>query len=142
MQGMGSEHQYVPGPAPRKGLHPVIWVLIGLFGLFLLIVLALAGTGFYIAHRFSEDPVGVATTVLGAMDADVEVLSADKARKTLTIRERSTGKITTLNFDDLKNGSFDFGSGKREISIRSGGKNITIGGDATPEWLPSYPDAK
>jgi hypothetical protein len=142
MQGMGSMTGHAPGPVPGKRVHPVVWVLICLAGLALLVILALAATGIYIASRFSEDPVGVTASVISMLDPELELVSADKETETLVLRERSTGQTITVDLKNLTSSSFHLGTGTREITIDTGRSKLTIGSAKPPDWLPAYPDAR
>jgi hypothetical protein len=140
MQSTGSAPEHAPATPHRRKLHPVVWVLICVAGLLLLIAILLTAAGFYIAHRFSEDPVETTATLLSVVDSDLEVVSGN--RKNITIREKSTGKSTTINWDDLKGTSVHVGTGGREITIETKERKITLGSGKLPEWLPAYPEAR
>lgn len=142
MQAMGPAPGYVPGPPVKKRIHPIIWILVGLAALLLLVTAALVAVGFYVVHRFQENPAEVASAVLSTVNADLEVVSSDKERGTITLREKSTGKTTTLTMKDLKSSSFNLGTSGGEITLESGGQKVTIGGGKTPDWLPAYAGAR
>src|SRR5262249_10086432 len=78
--------------------------------------------------------------------------STDEGRQEITVREKGSGKVITMSFEDAKNGRFVFKqNGKDALTITSGGANGTvemkspegtmkIGGDAKlPAWVPDYP---
>jgi hypothetical protein len=118
---------------PAKGkISPIVWILVAIFGLFLLGFIGIVGTGLFIARN----PGLVIGKLITASNPNAEVISTDNGAKTITIRDRKTGEEVTMSFDDVKNGRFKMtGIGKHgEIG------NIEIGGGAgkTPSWVPTY----
>jgi hypothetical protein len=121
---------YAAAPVgPRRKIHPVVWVLIGLAGLCAVLLVAAAGVGYYVAERFEADPAGATTALLSAIDTGFEVVSTDKASGSLVLNE-------------LKHTSIDFGNGRGKIVVRDGEHDIVIGGGETPGWIPAYGNAK
>jgi hypothetical protein len=134
---------YAAAPVgPRRKIHPVVWVLIGLAGLCAVLLVAAAGVGYYVAERFEADPAGATTALLSAIDTGFEVVSTDKASGSLVLRDKNSGEITTLNLNELKHTSIDFGNGRGKIVVRDGEHDIVIGGGETPGWIPAYGNAK
>src|SRR5262249_927265 len=92
---------------------------------------------------------------LAAANPDVEVVSTDEGRSTITLRDRKTNETVTMSFDDIKNGKIVFkGSGqqatiqaradseKRSLETSSPEGNVKIGAGAAvklPDWTPVYP---
>jgi hypothetical protein len=90
-----------------------------------------------------------------AFNPDAEVVSTNDRTGTVVIREKSTGKITTMRFDPDKkslvivgddgnevriNGSDDSKNGSVEVQGQDGTLKFgTAAGNATPAWLPVYP---
>jgi hypothetical protein len=138
------------GPPPAmagRGTSPIIWVLVIVLGLFVLGGLAVVGTGIFFVHKarqagldpelMSRKPGLAITKMMAAMNPDVEVLNTDDGAGKITVRDRKTGKVTTLNFDDVRNG-------KMSITAQDeNGKTATMefGGSAgnLPSWIPAYP---
>ncbi|MGP8247826.1 MAG: hypothetical protein ACLQVN_25345 [Bryobacteraceae bacterium] len=133
-------------PGGRK-TSPVVWVLVILLGLFVVSGVVVVGAGFFIAHKVRQagfDPELMAhnpglaiSKLVAAANPDVQVLNTDDAAGTITVRDKRTGKVTTLTFDQAKNGRFS-------VTARDDqGKNATLefGGSAKgiPDWVPSYP---
>jgi hypothetical protein len=133
-------------PAQRK-TSPIVWVLVIVLGLFVLGGLTIAGLGFFVVHKVKQagfDPdlmarnPGLAISKLvAAANPDVQVLDHDDNAGTITVRDKRTGKVTTLTFDQAKNGKFSVTAQDDQ------GKNATLefGGSAKgiPDWVPSYP---
>jgi hypothetical protein len=54
--------------------------------------------------------------ILTATNPDVEVLSTDEDRNTITIRDKKTRETVTVNFDDVKKGKIVFkGTGRKPL---------------------------
>jgi hypothetical protein len=136
-----------PIAGPRK-TSPIIWVLGILFALFALGTLAVVGTGMFVVHKakqagFDPDLIhknpGLALSkMVAAANPDLTVLNVNESKGIITVREKSTGKVVTLNFDDVKNG-------KIVVQDNSEGKSATMqfgaGPSKLPSWLPAYPGA-
>lgn len=147
----------------RKGLHPLAWVGIGcaVIVIFLAIVITVV-CGFAakkvgdFAQQAEKDP-GAVVEFFVKMNPDVEVVSRDAEKGEITIRNKKSGEVVTVNYQDLKDGKVSFDSGEGTVSIdardgESGGMtiegadgNLKIGGAASPDdlpgWIPVYPDA-
>ena len=133
---------------PRK-TSPIVWILVVIVGLFVLGGLAVVGTGFFVMHKVRQaglDPdlmqhnPGLAVTkMLATMNPDVEVLHTDDGAGTITVRDRKTGRVTTMSFDDAKNGRFHFSATDENGKTAS----MEFGGSASklPSWIPAYPGA-
>ena len=127
--GMDPRAQPPPAAAPmaaapvaavpaRRGLSPIVWVLIIVGGLFVLGGVVVVGGVFFAVHKVKQaglDPQlmqrnpGYAIAKLAiTANPDVEEVSHDEAAGTITVREKKTGKVTTMKFGDLQNGHFSF----------------------------------
>jgi len=143
-----AQQPYAPAAAPaQRKTSPVVWVLVIVLGLFMLGGIVVVGAGFFIAHKVKQagfDPdlmarnPGLAISKLvAATNPDIQVLNTNDSTGTITVRDKKTGKVTTLTFDQAKNGKFSFTAQDDQ------GKNATLefGGSAKgiPDWVPSYP---
>jgi len=152
--------------APRK-TSPIVWILGGSVALLLLIGLAVAGAGFFFIHKAKQagidpelmrtNPGLAAARIIAATNPDLEVV-ADDGHGRIKIRQKSSGKTTTVNFEDLKNGRIRFqedgkdaitvetrGDGSdASVQMKSGSESVTIGANQAtmPSWIPAYPNAK
>ena len=152
---------------PAKKSNTWIWVLGGC-GTVLLIGAVAAAVIAYLAVRKGQEvvadmdrnPAMAAAKLAVAMNPDLETVSVNEAKGTITIKDRKTGKIVTVNFDDVKNGKVVIkgegdenvtieakgseGSGSLEVKSDKGSVRIGAGSSADdmPNWLPSYPGAK
>jgi len=113
-----------------------------------LIGILVVGAGFFVANRVKhagfdsalaqKNPALAAAKVMASLNPDVEVVNVDEDRGLLTIKDRMTGKVITMNADGVKNGRLTF-------SDESTGQKVTLGANAAaqlPAWLPSYPGSK
>jgi hypothetical protein len=135
-----------PAPIQRK-TSPLVWVLVAILGLFVLCGLAIFGTGMFFVHKAREagidsdlmrsNPGYAVAKMFIAANPNVEEVRHDDGAGTITLRDRKTGKLTTISFDDIKHG---------KISVSSdgpGGGTVEIGGSAAlPAWVPVYPGTK
>jgi hypothetical protein len=135
----------VPPPAPLpppKKSNVLKWVLIGVGVCFMLFVVAIVGLGLFVAHKAKQagldpdlikrSPALAAAKLMVAANPDVEMVSADEGKQVMTIREKKTGKVFTMSFEDAKNGKFTM--------TENGKATLTVGGKAkAPAWVPDYP---
>jgi hypothetical protein len=124
--------QAMPAPSPRRGLHPLAWVAIIIFGLFGMVVLGGIGMAVYVARN----PARAVRKLITATNPNVDIVSTDEGNGTITLRDRRTGKIVTMSFDQARQGKFRFtaddGDGRTA--------EFQIGGEVRlPSWLPAYP---
>jgi hypothetical protein len=150
-----------PASVPNKK-SPVVWILVGCVGLIAIAGLIAVATGLFVVHKAKQaglDPdlmrrnPGVAVAkMLAAANPDVEVVSVDEDKGLITLREKSTGKTISMNFEDVKKGKIVFkGEGGEEATIQSEGDSFAIktkdgvvkaGGKWNPPgWIPVYTGA-
>jgi hypothetical protein len=136
-------------------MSPIIWILAGVAGFILLVGIAVVAGGLFLTHKIRENPALATAKLLAAGNPDVEVLSANAGRNTVTFKDKKTGETVTMNFDDLKKGKIVFkGQGQEAILQAHGdGQNGTFeinspqatvkfgAGTAAkiPNWVPVYP---
>ena len=126
-------------------MSPLVIVLLVLGGLFVLAIVGVVGAGLYVAHKVKQmgNNPGLALAKMAvAANPDAEIVSENDSAGTLTVKDRKTGKVVTMNFDDIKSGGkFSF-----TADDDNGGKaTMQIGGDAKanlPSWVPSYPGSE
>ena len=155
------------GPPPKKS-NVLMWVLIGVGGFVLLGILA-AGIGSYVLYRtvknagfdselMQKNPGLAMAKMVTAMNPDYQTVTTDDSSGTITVREKSTGKIITLRFDPEKKSMVIVGDDGKEakISVTGDGNNTggveiqsadgtvkfgTSAGNSAPSWVPVYPGA-
>ncbi len=152
------------GTAPAAKKSPWLWVLVGCFGLVVIVAAGMLAAGFFVAHKAKQagldtelmkrNPGLAAAKMVAALNPNVEVVSTDEDRGTITLREKSTGKKVTLNFEDVKNGRIVFkddeggevaiqGNDKDGVTVQTKEGTMRAGSTWTPPaWLPTYPGAK
>jgi hypothetical protein len=149
-------------PPPRKS-NALKWILIGVGGFFLVIILAIAGLGFFVVHKAKQAGLdtdlirrspGLAVAKMAvAANPNVELVTADEGKQQITVRDKQTGQVITMSFDDAKNGKFTFKeNGKEAVTIsgangtlemKSADGTVKIGGNAKlPAWVPDYPSSE
>jgi hypothetical protein len=151
-------------PAPAKqggGGIPVIgWIAIGCGGILVLGVIGFTLVGWLavnkmkgVASEFEDNPTKAAAELVVRMNPDLEMVESDEDAGTLTVREKSSGKVVTFNYEDIEEGrvSFETEEGRVEIGGPAQGEDglmtITtpegqtrIGqGGEIPDWVPIHP---
>jgi hypothetical protein len=132
-------------PAARR-TSPLVWILVIILGLFVLGGVAMVGAGWFVVHKAKEaglDPdlwrrnPGMAVgKLLATTNPNMDVVRTNEGDGTVTIRDRRTGKETTITFDQAKAGKF---------TIRAeddNGKTASVEFGASgkpPAWVPDYP---
>jgi len=134
----------------KRGLSPIVWVLIIVGGLILLTIVGVVGAGFFLVHKahqagfdselMQRNPGYATAKMIIAMNPEVEEVSHDEASGTITVREKKTGKVTTMNFGDIKNGHFSFSA--QDDNGKTATMEFGEGAGKLPSWVPVYPGAK
>jgi len=147
-------------PQGRKGLPVLAWVAIGCGGMVVLAGIAFMVLGWFavgkmkdVASDFEDNPTKAAAELVVRMNPDLEVVGSDDDDGTITVREKSSGKVVTLNYEDIEEGriSFESEEGRVEITGQAqggeGAMTITTdegetrigGGGEVPDWIPAHP---
>ncbi len=153
-------------PAAQKKTSPLVWVLVGCGGLVLLGAIIMLVAGLFVAKKvgsFAEDakknPGMAAAKMIVAMNPDLETVSTDESAGTITIRNKKTNEVMTVDFEDVKKGKIRFKNEKGEtaeisasgegetgkIEVKSDKGTMTFGAGAAteaPDWVPSYPGSE
>ena len=148
-------------PGPKKGMSPMAWVGIGCAVILFVCALG-AGACFYFVKgkvdKFAKNPTFSAMELAMQANPDVEIVSSDEKAGSITVKNKKTGEVVTINTDEFKNGSgkisFKTKDGEGNIDL-SGGPNGGIkitsdkgdssfqmgGGEVKnlPSWVPTYP---
>lgn len=158
----------VGGAPPAKKKSPLVYILIGCGGVVVLVgvlIVAAISFGVYKAKQAGLDPDLIKKNPALAMvkmavaaNPDAELVSIDENRGIVTVRNKKTGKTTTMNFEDVKKGRISFeGEGGEKVSLEAQGEgaegslrikssegSATLGGGGPltlPSWFPAYPGA-
>lgn len=173
-QGPYQQHNYqqphyqqppFPNAQPPKKGGALKWVFIGCAGFLLIAVVAVGGFiwyGYTKAKEAGLDPAlmqrnpalaGLKIAVMN--DPNLEFISMDESKNSITVKERKSGKTITINADDVENGKIKITADGEDttVEIRGGDKggsvdiqtpesSVKIGGGSVtklPSWLPQYP---
>ena len=154
--------------SPKKGLSTGAKVAIGCLVALLVCMGGCAIVTFWIGKKATnfvkdmENNPNAATVkaveMMMKFNPDVEVVSSDPGKGTITLRDKKTGKVVTFNAVDIQNGKFSFEEDGKSTSVDfSGGEQggtmavesdegraVFGAGDAAsvPAWVPSYPGAR
>lgn len=149
-------------PAPKKkGLPVIAWVGIGCGALLVIAVAVVMVGGFFVARtvgKAAKNPEMAAAKLMMAANPDLELVSSDEAAGTVTIRNKKTGEVISMDLSDIKSGKIDFTGPKGEklsidaqgdggggtLNFHSDNGDVTFGGgtDAkAPDWIPAFPGA-
>jgi hypothetical protein len=144
----------------KKGLPVLAWVAIGCGGIVVLAGIAFTVLGWFavgkmkdVASDFEDNPTKAAAELVVRMNPDLEMVESDDDAGTITVREKSSGKTVTMNYEDIEEGrvSFESEEGRVEITGKpqggEGGMTITTdegetrigGGGEIPDWVPAHP---
>ena len=156
-----------PPPAPpAKKTSILVWIAAGCGVLLLVVLIVLIAGGIFIGRKAKEfaagaekNPALVVAKMIAAANPDIEVVAEDTDAGTLTLRNKKTGEIITMNAEDIKEGKISFktdkggevkisGSakeGEQGFKIESDEGTLEFGAGASttlPDWLPAYPGAE
>jgi hypothetical protein len=151
------------GPATATKTSPLVWILGGCFGLLVLGAIVGGLTMYYIAHKarqaahmLEKNPALAVTRMIAAANPDVDVVSTDEDKGTITVRDKKTGKTMIMNFADAQKGKFVFeqdgqkmaleahadgDKGSFEMKSSEGSMKFATGASSEklPAWLSAYP---
>lgn len=156
-----------PMPVQKKGMPIWAWLAIGCVGLLMICGVGFAAFGWWAAHKvksvaeeYAAHPEQAIVKALAAADPDTEVVSSDAATGKVTLKNKKTGEVITVDMADIKAGKINFqtkdGTVKTDLgAMQQGGQvkveatdangktgTATFGGAAkVPDWVPSYPGA-
>jgi hypothetical protein len=147
----------------KKGLGAVGWIAIGCGAILIVCLIAFGAIGYFVkkkAENFSKNP-GMAMAELAIKaNPDLELVKSDEDHSTLTVKNKKTGEVVTINAEDAKNGKIVFTTDKGTATIDGSaaangqgaaikvtdekGKvsTVTMGANAPkdlPDWVPTYP---
>src|ERR1700744_616732 len=110
-----------PGAPPvKKGMSPLAWIGIGCVVLLILCGIAFGIMG-YIAKRavdrFSKNPTMAAAELMVKANPDPELVNADEAYNTLTVKNKKPGETMTVNADDAQHGKWSITTDKGSATI-------------------------
>ena len=103
-----------PYPPQRRKSRVWLWVL-GILGTIFLIFVLLVGAGAYFIRQkmhqagvttemMRRNPALASAKIAAAMNPNIEIVSVDEDQQTLTFRDKRTGKVSVVTFQNAKNG--------------------------------------
>jgi hypothetical protein len=127
-----------PAGAPRR-MSPVVLVLLIVFGFFFLCIMGLVGFTFFAARAIRNNPGAAIAKLITLGNPNLEIVNTDNGARTVTIRDRRTGKESTITFDQARNGRFSITAN----DDHGGNATMEFGGEVKdlPSWVPKYPGA-
>ena len=154
-------------PAPTRkssGGKILLWIVGGFAALVLLVIVAIAGLGFFMMHKakqagldpelLKKNPALAMAKMAVTANPDVQMISSNDSAGTMVVRDKKTGKVTTLKFDPAKKSmvitddqgkqariTADASSGTVEMQGPEGTVKIGANSDKAPAWVPVYPGA-
>ncbi|MGH9828200.1 MAG: hypothetical protein ACREDR_33675 [Blastocatellia bacterium] len=168
--GQGGYPQGGGVPPQKKGGKTWLWVLGGCGTLIILCVVGFFAVSYFVYYKaktavkeagidpelIQKKPALAAAKAVVAVDPDLELVSSDDDKGTLTIRNKKTGETITVNADDINKGKVTFtkdgkevgsievksdkDSGSLELKSDQGSAKFGTGiADKLPSWLPAYP---
>jgi hypothetical protein len=131
----------MPPPGPVKKTNPLVWILGGVGGCLVLVIIVVGCFTFFVAYKAKQagldgdlmrkNPALAAAKIAIAVNPNLEMVSVDENRGEITVRDKKTGKVSSMTFEDAKNGKYTW---------REDGRTVTFGGRAKiPTWVPDYP---
>jgi hypothetical protein len=148
----------------KKGLSPWAWVAIGCGGLIVLFFIVVSMSGMFLAKKAAdfvedvqENPEAAAEMLI-KMNPDLELVESDRDAGTITIREKDSGEVITVNYEDIEKGQLTFETDEGEMTFSAsedseeglftvttdGEETVRIGSsdmEGVPDWVPVFPDA-
>ncbi len=155
-----------PGPPAAKKSNVWMWLLAGCGAVLVLGVATCVGIGWYaqrkvksMAADFEKNPAKSAAELAVRLNPDIDLVSSTD--DTITVRDKKTGEVVTVSFEDAKEGKFTFKTKDGEATIDAdaapngqGGTLKVTGTDGqtavlsaganvgkVPEWVPIYAGA-
>jgi len=158
--------QYPPQSQPPKKSKALMWILIVVAVVIFLGVAAVSLGSFFLYRTvknagfdpelMQKNPGLAMTKLVATLHPDTQVVSTDDARGTVTVRDKSTGKLMTFRWDPDQKTLVIVGDDGKEVKFSASGDDkggsLTVqGGDGgtvkfgaaagnnTPAWAPVYP---
>lgn len=124
-------------PPQKKGLGPLAWLGIGCGALIVIVLIIAVIAGVWLGPKakqlgeeFQKNPTkATATTLVKVSMGTAEMVAEDDANKRYTVKEKASGKLTTIYWDEKK---------QAPVTIQGGFDAIPKDNSAPPA-LPSTP---
>ena len=156
-------------PPPQKKSKALMWVLVGCGTFIVLGVIAVMLGGYFVWNKakqagFDPDlmekkPELAVAKMMVAANPDIEFVSSDDEKGTITIKDKKSGETMTISLEEAQKGKIVFrkdgqdevtleakadeSKGSLEVKSAEGTAKFGSGSvDKLPEWLPAYPESK
>jgi len=148
----------------KKGLPVWAWIGIGCGGLLILVLVVVMAAGFFVANKakdmaadFEDNPAMATARMIVKLNPEIEEVGSDEEAGTITVRNKKTGEVVTVNFDDIEEGKLVFSTDKGDVTVdaselEDSGSMTVTGEDGSvvfatgkpsandlPSWVPMYP---
>ena len=156
-------------PPPKKG-KTLMLVLGGCATLVLIGVIGFFVVTYFVYHKakqaakdagfdselIQKKPALAAAKAVIAMNSDLELVSSDDEKGTLTVRDKKTGEVITVTADDANKGKLSFKQNGKDVGtlevhtdnpsleVKTSQGSAQLGPgitDSPPSWIPVYPGA-
>lgn len=150
-------------PAPAKS-SVLPKILLGCLGLVVLVGILISVAVWWGARKIGltdagKNPAVFAAKLIVAGNPELEIVDQNDSQQTVTVRNKKTGDVVTMNAGDLKKGKLEFSNAKGEkvtfdsgdkdkggltVTTKEGTTKIGAGAadEALPSWIPPYPGVK
>jgi len=121
-------------PPPRKSKW-WLYALIGCGGLIVVVIVVVVALGAYVWNKVPKTGAQMAAKAIEMANPDIEVVKLDEATGSITVKNKKTGKTTTMTLDDAREGKFS-------IESDDSNESVTFGAGAAeqlPPWVTPYP---
>ncbi len=153
--------------APKKGMSALaivgmgcgVLVIVVLIGGVLLMKACTSGLKSF-ADNMEKNPAKTMAVLAIKGNPDLELVSTNDTTNEITVRDKKSGEVTTLSFNDIAQGKFKYKNskgdevtfdaanqgGKGNLVVKDKNGTTIISGDAQyappPAWVPTYPGAQ
>jgi hypothetical protein len=154
-----------PAPAGAKKSSPWKWILIGCAGVVVLGCILAVACGVFVFNKgkdfieeASANPAKAAAEMAVRLNPDLELISTDDAAETITIKDKKTGKVSTVDWSAIEDGKLTFetdgesytvdgseaAEGRIAVRNENGEQTMSFGAGAgdLPAWFPTYHNAE
>jgi hypothetical protein len=155
-------------PPPQKKSKALMWVLVGCGTFIVLGVIVVILGGYFVFNKakqagfdpdlMEKNPQLAVAKMMVAANPDVEFVSSDDQKGTITIRDKKSGETMTISLEEAQQGKIVFkkdgqevtleakadeSKGSLEVKSAEGTARFGSGSiDKLPDWLPSYPGSQ
>ncbi len=140
-------HQGQAAAGLARRTHPIVWVLVVVAGLIVLGGVGVLGISYFAYHKvkqagfdpdlMSRNPGLAVAKIVATVNPDAEIVKTDESAGIITVRDKKTGQVATMTFDEVKKG----GKFRFTTEGEHGEKaTVEVGGEGKlPAWVPNYP---